>query len=78
MIDPRREAILIRRRDQSGVDDKTAEVLHYLADGDFIHVTFETAGGPRKYRYAARNVLLLSNPTSKKRTKCGYASTAKP
>jgi hypothetical protein len=66
MIDPRREAILIRRRDQSGVDDKTAEVLHYLADGDFIHVTFETAGGPRKYRYAARNVLLLSNPTSKK------------
>ena len=55
MIDPRREAVLIRRRDQQGIVDKTSEVLDYEVDGDVIHITFRTAKGPRGYRYAERN-----------------------
>lgn len=62
MIDPRREAVLIRRRDQSSVEDKTPEVLDYRVDGDAAHVTFRTASGPRAYRYSARNVMVLRDP----------------
>ncbi|PNI07420.1 hypothetical protein CXX84_16455 [Arthrobacter sp. AFG7.2] len=64
MIDPRREAVLIRRRDQSGVEDKTPEVLEYRVDGDAVHITFRSAGGPRTYRYSARNVTVLRDPVS--------------
>lgn len=64
MIDPRREAVLIRRKEQPGVEDKTAEVLNYEVDGDFIHITFRTAGSVRKYRYLARNVVILRAPVS--------------
>jgi hypothetical protein len=62
MTDPRREAVLIRRQDQSGFDDKTSEVLEYVAGPDFTHLTFQLAGGPKKYRYSARKVRILRNP----------------
>ena len=52
MIDPRREAVLIRRKEQPGVEDKTADVLNYEVDGDYIHITFRTGGAGRKYRYS--------------------------
>jgi hypothetical protein len=64
LIDPRREAVLIRRKDQQGIVDKTSEVLDYEVDGDVIHITFRTAKGPRAYRYAARNVTILRDPVS--------------
>ena len=57
MTDPRREAVLIRRQDQSGFDDKTSEVLEYVAGADFTYLTFRVAGGPKKYTYSARKVL---------------------
>jgi hypothetical protein len=62
MTDPRREAVLIRRPDKSVFDDKTSEVLEYAAGADFTYVTFQPANGPRKYRYSAQRVLILSNP----------------
>ncbi|MEO8282515.1 MAG: ATP-binding protein, partial [Pseudarthrobacter sp.] len=62
MTDPRREAVLIRRPDQSGFDDKTSEVLEFVADADFTYLTFQIAGGPKRYRYSARKVVILSNP----------------
>lgn len=65
MTDPRREAILIRRRDQSGFEDKTSEVLDYDAAADFTYITFELASGPRRYKYSARNVLILRDPIRK-------------
>jgi hypothetical protein len=64
MIDPRREAVLIRRRDRPGVEDKTPDVVDYRVDGDVIHITFRTPNGPRSYRYSARNVMVLRDPVS--------------
>ena len=64
MIDPRHEAILIRRRDQPGLEDKTSEVVDYRVDGGVIRITFRTASGPRTYRYSARNVTVLRDPVS--------------
>ncbi|MDE8667406.1 AAA domain-containing protein [Pseudarthrobacter sp. H3Y2-7] len=62
MTDPRREAILIRRQDQSGFDDKTPDVIEYAPEGDFTSLTFRVAGGRKKYSYSARKVLILRNP----------------
>lgn len=62
LTDPRREAIFVRRRDQSGFDDKTPQVLNYVAGADFTYVVFQAASGPRRYRYSARNVMVLRNP----------------
>ncbi|MBD1539737.1 AAA family ATPase [Arthrobacter sp. S13_S34] len=64
MIDPRREAVLVRRRDQSGIEDKTSEVLDYEVDGKFISITFGSTGAPRKYRYSTRNAVVLRDPFS--------------
>lgn len=61
MIDPRREAVLIRGRGKPGFDDKTVDVLDYAATADSTYVTFQTAGGPRSYKYSARNVMILRN-----------------
>ncbi|WP_255769643.1 AAA domain-containing protein [Pseudarthrobacter sulfonivorans] len=62
MTDPRREAILIRRRDDSGFDDKTPDVLDYEAGADSTYLTFQVAGGTKTYPYSARRVLILRNP----------------
>jgi RecA/RadA recombinase len=62
MIDPRREAILIRRPDQSGLDDKTPDVLGYVAGQDLTQLTFRVAGGTKTYPYSARRVIILRNP----------------
>ncbi|KUM40485.1 AAA domain-containing protein [Arthrobacter sp. EpRS71] len=61
MINPRREAILVRNRQHNGLDDKTPEVVEYRADGAFVHVTF---GSGKSYRYSAENVIILRNPSS--------------
>lgn len=65
MIDPRVEAVLIRRRDQPGYEDKTSSVKSYAADGDYVHVIYSGGTSSRGYRYSARNVLILGNPVSR-------------
>jgi hypothetical protein len=62
MTDPRREAILIRRRDQSGFDDKTPDVLEHAAGENLTYLTFQVAGGTKTYPYSAQRVLILRNP----------------
>ncbi|MGO4188436.1 AAA domain-containing protein [Pseudarthrobacter sp. TAF60_1] len=62
MTDPRREAVLIRRPDQSGFDDKTPDVLEYVAGEDVTYLTFRVASGTKTYPYSARRVLILRNP----------------
>lgn len=65
MIDPRAEAVLIRRRDQQGYEDKTPGIERYVADGDFVHVVYSGGTSNRGYQYSARNVLILCNPVSR-------------
>lgn len=74
MTDPRREAVLIRRQDQSGFDDKTSEVLDYVAGADFTYLSFQLAGGPKRYRYAARKVMILRNPVREPLGEMDYVS----
>jgi hypothetical protein len=62
LTDPRREAVFVRRRDQPDFDDKTSQVLDYSAGPEITYVTFKAAGGPRKYKYSSRNVLVLRYP----------------
>jgi hypothetical protein len=63
MTDPRREAILIRRPDESGFDDRTSDVVECVAGADYTYLTFQPAkGSPKKYRYSTRKILVLSNP----------------
>lgn len=61
MINPRREAILVRSRHHKGLDDKTSEVVEYRADGAFVRLTF---GSGKSYKYSAENVIILRNPAS--------------
>lgn len=63
MTDPRREAILIRRLDETGFDDRTADVIECVAGAEYTCLTFQTAmGSPKEYRYSARKILVLRNP----------------
>lgn len=62
MIDPRAEAVLIRRRNGHGYEDKTSDIDGYFSDGDYVHIAYSGAGSGRTYKYSARNVLVLGNP----------------
>ncbi|MFF2844152.1 AAA domain-containing protein [Paenarthrobacter sp. NPDC057981] len=59
MINPRREAILIRTRQQNGLVDKTPEVAEYRTAGAYTYVTF---GSEKRYRYSSDKVIILGNP----------------
>jgi AAA domain/Protein of unknown function (DUF2726) len=61
MTDPRREAILIRRQDQKGFDDQTADVVTWVTGTNATSITFR-AGAGKKYTYSTRNVMVLENP----------------
>lgn len=60
MINPRREAILIRNRQHNGLDDRTSEVVEYHAAGAFTYVSF---GSGKRYKYSADKVVVLRNPS---------------
>lgn len=63
MVDPRREAILIRRPDESGFDDRTSDIVECAPGADYTSLTFQSAkGSPKKYRYSSGKVLVLRNP----------------
>lgn len=64
MIDPRTEAVLIRRRDQPGFSDKTPEIMRYAIDGGSVLVTYAGSASTRTYRYAAANVAILRSSGS--------------
>ncbi|WP_238324563.1 AAA domain-containing protein [Paenarthrobacter aurescens] len=59
MINPRREAILIRNRQHNGLEDRTSEVVAYHAAGAFTYVSF---GSEKRYKYSADKVVVLRNP----------------
>jgi hypothetical protein len=57
--DPRREAILIRRKGRPEFVDKTSEILRYHVEPSRVWVTYH---GGKTFRHSAENVAVLRNP----------------
>src|SRR5437868_1366246 len=61
VVDPRREALVVRPQDDGEPQDKTSEVVEYVMwdDGG---TTVMFSGGGKPYRYATGRVLVLRDP----------------
>ena len=64
MIDPRRQAILVRPSAGGGLQDKTRDVVNYRADPSYVYLTFMTRHGEKEYRYRADRVAILWEPVA--------------
>ncbi|MHA7268459.1 AAA domain-containing protein [Arthrobacter sp. HLT1-20] len=64
MIDPRRQAVLVRPSAGGEFQDKTRDVVTYRADPSYVYLTFETRHGEKEYRYRADRVAILWDPAA--------------
>ncbi|POH61135.1 AAA domain-containing protein [Arthrobacter glacialis] len=62
MIDPRRQAVLVRSGATGGWADKTRDVVSYRADPSYVYLTFMVQNREKEYRYRAEKAAILWDP----------------
>jgi AAA domain/Protein of unknown function (DUF2726) len=62
VVDPRREAVLVRPTDGGAFEDKTSEIEWYRADADAVHIKYFRK--KQTYRYGQRRVAILRDPVA--------------
>ncbi len=62
MIDPRREAVLVRSGATGAWEDKTRGVIRHRTESAHVRLTLLTQNREKEYRYRAERVTILRNP----------------
>ncbi|ALV47151.1 hypothetical protein MB46_18305 [Arthrobacter alpinus] len=62
MIDPRRQAVLVRPNDGGPFTDKTADVVSFRSDPTHVFLSYKGRSGQKEYRYRADRVAIVGNP----------------